>query len=224
MSFSDMIKKSVLEGFSYADITTTKIVVTLLITYIIAMYIHLVYKFSTKNAFYYKNYGISMTIISVVTASIILAMQSSLVISLGMVGALSIVRFRTAIKDPLDLLFLFWSIGTGIVCGASLYGLAIITAVVVTLGIMLFVALPISEGSVLLVINTNSRDCFELALDILKKETLGYKLKSKNIHKNGMDMIVEVKLRRNDCVMDQLYLLDAVQSVTMLENNVDVKS
>ena len=78
MNFTDVIKKSVLEGFSYSDITTTKIVVTLLISYVLAIYIHMVYKFATKNAFYYKNYGVSMTIMSVVTAGIILAMYPCL--------------------------------------------------------------------------------------------------------------------------------------------------
>ena len=120
MSFNDAIKKSVLEGFSYADLSTTKIMTTLIITFAIALYIFFVYKMVTKSAFYFKSLNISMAIISVVTAGIILAMQSSIVISLGMVGALSIVRFRTAIKDPMDLLFLFWSIGTGIICGAGL--------------------------------------------------------------------------------------------------------
>ena len=108
MSFNDAIKKSVLEGFSYADLSTTKIMTTLIITFAIALYIFFVYKMVTKSAFYFKSFNISMAIISVVTAGIILAMQSSIVISLGMVGALSIVRFRNAIKDPMDILFLFW--------------------------------------------------------------------------------------------------------------------
>jgi len=93
-----------------------------------------------------------MAIMAVVTAGIILAMQSSIVISLGMVGALSIVRFRTAIKDPMDLLFLFWSIGTGIICGAGLYEIAIILAVLVTLSIIFLDAFPIKKAPYLLVV------------------------------------------------------------------------
>ena len=137
MNFNDAIKKSVLEGFSYADMSNAKIFTTLIITFLIAVYIFIVYKKVTKSAFYFKNFNISMAIISVVTAGIILAMQSSIVISLGMVGALSIVRFRTAIKDPMDLLFLFWSIGTGIICGAGLYKIAVILAVLVTIGLLI---------------------------------------------------------------------------------------
>ena len=105
MSFQDAIKKSVMDGFMAGDISLGKIVAVLLITFVIAVYIFMVYKYISKDSFYDNNFNVSMAIISVVTAGIIIAMQSSIVISLGMVGALSIVRFRTAIKDPLDLLF-----------------------------------------------------------------------------------------------------------------------
>lgn len=157
MNFSDVIKKSVMEGFSYADLSTTKIIITLAITFLIAVYIFFVYKLVTKSAFYFKSFNISMAIISVVTAGIILAMQSSIVISLGMVGALSIVRFRTAIKDPMDLLFLFWSIGTGIICGAGLYKVAIILAVLVTVGILVLDLLPVRISPYLLIINADTK-------------------------------------------------------------------
>ena len=93
-----------------------------------------------------------MAVISIVTAGIVIAMQSSLAISLGMVGALSIVRFRTAIKEPLDLLFLFWSIGTGIICGAGLYELAVIVAIAATFGLFALQFVPLAAEPMLLVI------------------------------------------------------------------------
>ena len=158
MNFGDVIKNSVLEGFTYADLSTTKILTTLVITFVIAIYIFCVYKLVTKSAFYFKNFNVSMAIISVVTAGIILAMQSSIVISLGMVGALSIVRFRTAIKDPMDLLFLFWSIGTGIICGAGLYKIAVILAVLITIGILVLAMLPVSISPYLLIVNAISKE------------------------------------------------------------------
>ena len=225
MTYKDFIKESVLKGFSYTDISTAEIVITIGIAYIIALYIHLVYRIVTKNAFYFKNFGIAMTLMSVITAGIILAMQSSLVISLGMVGALSIVRFRTAIKDPLDLLFLFWSIGSGIICGAGLYELAIITAGMATIGIVLFEILPVKSNSFLLVINALSSNAMEKIEEVLKIETQGYKIKSKNITKNGMDLIIEVKLKNKDhIIVEQLLNESLIDSVTLLENNVDVKS
>ena len=103
MSFRDIIKKSVLESFTGSSITTVTVCVTLAITIVLALYIFIVYYLSARKTFYNKTFNVSLAAIAVITASIILAMQSNLAISLGMVGALSIVRFRTAVKDPNDL-------------------------------------------------------------------------------------------------------------------------
>ena len=223
MSFNDAIKKSVLEGFSYADLSTTKIMTTLIITFAIALYIFFVYKMVTKSAFYFKSFNISMAIISVVTAGIILAMQSSIVISLGMVGALSIVRFRTAIKDPMDLLFLFWSIGTGIICGAGLYKIAIILAVLVTIGILILNMLPVRISPYLLIINADSKEIEDSVLELVKSNG-AYKMKSKNITAKGMDMILEVKTKNDKELIDQLSELKGITSVSLLAHDGEVKS
>lgn len=223
MSFNDAIKKSVLEGFSYADLSTTKIMTTLIITFAIALYIFFVYKMVTKSAFYFKSFNISMAIISVVTAGIILAMQSSIVISLGMVGALSIVRFRTAIKDPMDLLFLFWSIGTGIICGAGLYKIAIILAVLVTIGILILDMLPVRISPYLLIINADSKEIEDSVLELVKSKG-AYKMKSKNITAKGMDMILEVKTKNDKELIDQLSELKGITSVSLLAHDGEVKS
>lgn len=216
MNFSDVIKKSVLEGFSYADLSTAKIITTLLITFLIAVYIFFVYKKITKSAFYFKNFNVSMAIISVVTAGIILAMQSSIVISLGMVGALSIVRFRTAIKDPMDLLFLFWSIGTGIICGAGLYKIAIILAVLVTVGILILDMLPARISPYLLIINADTKEVEDEITDTVKKLAGAYKLKSKNITKDGMDLILEVKVGKEKELVDRLSGMKGITAVSLL--------
>ena len=187
MKFNDVIKKSVMEGFSYADLSTAKIIVTLIITFAIAVYIFCVYRLVTKSAFYFKSFNVSMAIISVVTAGIIMAMQSSIVISLGMVGALSIVRFRTAIKDPMDLLFLFWSIGTGIICGAGLYKIGIILAVLVTIGILTLEMLPARIAPYLLIVNADRRETEEDVMSVLKEMSVPHKIKSKNITQQGLD-------------------------------------
>ncbi|MDE7285861.1 MAG: DUF4956 domain-containing protein [Lachnospiraceae bacterium] len=223
MNFSDVIKKSVLEGFSYADLSTAKIVTTLLITFLIAVYIFCVYKKITKSAFYFKSFNVSMAIISVVTAGIILAMQSSIVISLGMVGALSIVRFRTAIKDPMDLLFLFWSIGTGIICGAGLYKIAIILAVLVTVGILILDMLPVRLSPYLLIINADTKEVEDEMLETVKKMAGSYKLKSKNITKSGMDVILEVRAGKEKELVDSLSEMKGITSVSLLAHDGEVK-
>ena len=227
MHFTDVVKKSVLEGFAYEDFTTTKIVITLLIAYAIAMYIHMVYKYVTKNSFYCKNYGISMTIMSVVTAGILMAMQSSLVISLGMVGALSIVRFRTAIKDPMDLLFLFWSIANGIICGAGLYEMAIIVSVVATIGIIIFQIFPIKRKSYLLVVNLNTRDItvVDKVVNTIAANSQSSDMRAKNVNRNGIELIYEIYLsKENSDIVDELLKIETVEDAHLLKNDAEIKS
>lgn len=220
MNFSDVIKKSVMEGFAYHDMPTTKIVVTLCVTFALAAYMHLVYKMVTKNAFYNKSFGVSMVVVSMITAGIVMAMQSSLVISLGMVGALSIVRFRTAIKDPLDLMFLFWSISAGIICGAGLYELATLTSVAATFGILIFCHMPVGRSSFLLVIN-GDKSCFEEVMRLVKSETSYCGIKSKNLTRDGLELILEVKAKKQKYdFVDQLVDVHGVEGVNLLENDV----
>ena len=159
-----------------SQISYKQMVFALFICCIIAAYIFMVYRVVTKTVFYSKTFNITMAMMSVITTGIILGMQSSLVISLGMVGALSIVRFRTAIKDPMDLLFLFWSIGEGIICGAGLYGLAIILCVVVTLGILILDKFPIKRGPYLLIFNSESYDVEDDVMEIVKECTKFYRV------------------------------------------------
>ena len=222
MNFEDVIKKSVLDGFSYSDLSTTKILTTLIITFAIGVYIFMVYKMVTKSAFYFKSFNVSMAIISVVTAGIILAMQSSIVISLGMVGALSIVRFRTAIKDPMDLLFLFWSIGTGIICGAGLYKIGIILAVIVTVGILLLDMMPVRISPYLLIINTESKDVEDKIIACVKERGAVCKLKSKNITKTGIDFVFEVKTKKEKELVNVIAEIEGITSVSLLAHDGEV--
>lgn len=223
MKFTDVIKKSVLEGFNYTDLSTSRIVITLMITFLIAIYIFGVYRMITKSDFYFKNFNVSMAIISVVTAGIVLAMQSSVVISLGMVGALSIVRFRTAIKDPMDLLFLFWSIGTGIICGAGLFEMAIVLAVIVTVGILCLDMLPMKKSPYIIIINACTKEAQKEIDKVLKKQKTVYRIKSKNLTKDGMDLILEVKAKDENTVVNEISELSSVNSVSMLMCSGDVK-
>ena len=137
MTFSDIFKKSFLEGYSTVEMSTNTILAALLWTTILALYIYFCYRIMTRKSFYSKSFNIALVAMALLTSAIILTIQSSIVVSLGMVGALSIVRFRTAIKDPMDLVFLFWSISVGIICGAGLSEIALLVSLAVTL--LLFV-------------------------------------------------------------------------------------
>ena len=224
MSFSDIIKKSVINSFTPSDMTGTQIAVVLLSTFLIALYIFFVYRFITRNTFYNKNFAVSMAIISVVTAGIILAMQSSFVISLCMVGALSIVRFRTAIKEPLDLLFLFWSIGTGIVVGAGLFSVGVILAAIVTIGLMVLQIIPAISSPELLVVKINDKKAESGVFAIINKYASNYKVDSKSVTKAQTTLIIEVKTTAGSLMVDDLSALDGVGMVTLMEHQGEVKN
>ena len=195
MSFSDVLKKSFLNGINSAEISTTTIVLSILITGIIGMYIFVVYRMVTRKAFYSKSFNISLVALAMITAAIILTIQSSVVISLGMVGALSIVRFRTAIKDPMDLVFLFWSISMGIICGAGLYEVAIIVSVFVTIAILGLELIPMVNEPLLLIINAQDCDVEEKVVEIVKTYAKRHLIKSRNLTQSGMDMVMELRMK-----------------------------
>ncbi|MBQ9990061.1 MAG: DUF4956 domain-containing protein [Lachnospiraceae bacterium] len=223
MNFSDVIKKSFLEGFSNTDISTTDIVVTLVITFLIGLYIFFIYKLVSKSALYDKSFHVSMALISVITAGIIIAMQSSIVISLGMVGALSIVRFRTAIKNPMDLLFLFWSIGTGIICGAGLFEIALLVALITTVGIVILEYLPGNKKTSLLIINGRTDLDEDQVSDCVKKYAKRYSIKSRNLKKSGTDLLFEVSTAREKELVQELRKLAAVEQLSLLQHDGEVR-
>lgn len=202
-----------------SQISYKQMIFSLFICCIIAGYIFLVYRVTTKTVFYSKTFNITMAVMSIITTGIILGMQSSLVISLGMVGALSIVRFRTAIKDPMDLLFLFWSIGEGIICGSCLYGLAIILCVVVTLAIFILEKFPVKRPPYLLIINSKNYDVEDKVIEIIKQFTKFHKVKSKNITKSKLDMIIEIRSDKEKELMDKLKEITSLDSVSILAHD-----
>ena len=156
MSFSDIFKKSFLQGYSTIELGTKGIIVALCFSLVLGVYIFFCYRLLTRRTFYSKNFNISLVCMSLITTAIILTIQSSVVVSLGMVGALSIVRFRTAIKEPMDLVFLYWAISVGIICGAGLSEIAIILSVVVTLAVVVLNRIPLGRAPMILVINAEN--------------------------------------------------------------------
>ena len=224
MSFNDAIKKSVLEGFSYSDFSTTKILTTLFITFLVSLYIFFIYRITTKNSFYNKGFNISMAAISMVTAGIVMAMQSNLVISLGMVGALSIVRFRTAIKDSMDLFYLFWSIGVGIMCGASLYELAILLSLAVTLVILLFSALPFSFSPYILIIKTTKEVAESDLTSVIVKYSKKVHINSKNISLQDINYIIEIRTKQAGELVEDLSKISGVVNATVMFQDTEIKN
>ena len=176
----------------------------------------------TRKVFYSKNFNIALAALSLITAAIILAMQSNLVISLGMVGALSIVRFRTAIKDPMDLVFLFWSISIGIICGAGLYEVALVTSVAVTVFILVLDMIPVSRAPMMLVVNSSKMDDEQTILDVVGKYAKSYKVKSRNLSKGRLDMVVELRVKDESGLVSEVAALDGMIGASLIAHDGEV--
>lgn len=224
MGFDDIIKKSVLDVFSTLSFSTKDILWSLGICFILAVYIYFVYRFVAKTTFYDKSFNVSMAMVSVIVTGIILAIQSNLIISLGMVGALSIVRFRTAIKEPMDLLFLFWSISTGIICGARLYKLSILIALVCTIGILLLQIIPVRTCPYLVIVNLLDKEQESAVLTTIRKYSRRYKIDSKNISRQSMDMIIEIRTKNANQLVNELSEIESVSTASLLYHDSPVKN
>ena len=202
------------DGYSYRHM--------LLIFFVIcavSFYIFLVYRITAKATVYSKTYGITVGGIGIVTAGIIIAMQSSFVIALGMVGALSIVRFRTAIKDPLDLLFLFWAVGEGIICGSDLLGLAPLLCVVMTAALLVFNKFPLKKAPYLLIVNASTRAVEAELIRVLRESKCAYRVKSKNITQRSVDLIVELRAKDADAILDEVHKIEGIESLSLLSHD-----
>lgn len=222
MSFKDIFKKSFLEGFSGSEFDTKTIVIALAIACVLAVYIFFVYRVITRKTFYSKSFNISLAGITVITAALILTMQSSVVLSLGMVGALSIVRFRTAIKDPMDLMFLFWSISVGIISGAGLAQIAVILSIVVTVGVLLLNQLPVAKAPMILVINSSKMDVENEVLQVVKVFSKHFAVKSRNLTETSLDLIVELRTDNGQDLVLQVKSIEGVSSVSLLSHDGEV--
>ena len=223
MSFSDMIKKSILEGFSASDLGTASILIYLAVSAALGLYIYFIYRISSKSGFYNKFFNKTLACLPVITTGIILAMQSNLVISLGMVGALSIVRFRNAIKDPIDLTFLFWSISAGIIVGAKLFELAILVSLCITVLIFGLDFLPSFRAPFILAISTDSNLEETALLGCVKSFCSKSKIRSRSCSPSSVEWILEIQTKQHDELVKKLLSLPGVRSLNLLSHDGDVR-
>lgn len=222
MSFKDIFKKSFLEGFATTELNGRMILAALGIAAALALYIFFVYRVMTRKTFYSKNFGIALVGVALITAALILTMQSSVVISLGMVGALSIVRFRTAIKDPLDLMFLFWSISIGIICGAGMAQIAVILSVAVTAGMLFLDRLPVAKAPMILVVNAEGLDAEEQICGAVAKFAKHYSVKSRNVSAQALDLVLELRTAEGSELVKAVNALEGVRSVSLMSHDGEV--
>ena len=221
-SIKDIIKKSFLEGFSGDEISLKTVIIAMAITTILVAYIFIVYKLMCRKTFYSKNFNISLVGVGLITAAIIITIQKSVVVSLGMVGALSIVRFRTAVKDPLDLMFLFWSISTGIICGAGFAEYAVVLALILTVVVTILDFLPVAKVPMILIVNAKGIELENSIIDVVKKYSKNYKIKARNVTQSSLDMTIEINTKEVSELIKNITTIDGVYNVSALAHDGEV--
>lgn len=219
IKYTDMFKKTFMEGF-LKEITIEMMIFILLLTLLLSFFIFLVYRFTVKDIPYSKGYVLAMCMVSVVTCAIVLAVQSNIVISLGMVGALSIVRFRTAVKNPIDLLFMFWSISIGIITGAGLYLLAIVSCVIIAMGITLYQLMPLKKAPQVLVIKFDDDKVEKVLIKYIKEKTRRFQIMSRSLFNDDIELVIELSnVKDSSDFAYGLKKIESVKAITMLKHD-----
>ena len=220
MNFNDIFKSSFLENVS--SISVLDMLLTIVLSFGIGLFIFLIYKKTYHGVMYSAGFGTTLIALTMITSIVILAVTSNVVLSLGMVGALSIVRFRTAIKDPLDIAFLFWSIGAGIILAAGMIPLAVIGSVCIGLILLVFVNQKSHTHPYMVVLNCVNHDAEVKAKEFLAKNVTRSTVKSKSAVKGAIEMNIEVRLKEDDTdFINILSEMPGVNSAVIVSYNGD---
>ena len=210
MTFNDIFKSSFLENVS--SISILDILLTIILSFGIGLFIFLIYKKTYRGVMYSSSFGTTLIALTMITSIVILAVTSNVVLSLGMVGALSIVRFRSAIKEPLDIAFLFWSVGAGIILAAGMIPLAVIGSVCIGVILLIFVNQKSHTYPYMVVLNCTNHDAELKAKELLAKYVIRTTVKSKSAVKGAIEMNIEVRLKEDNT--DFINILSEMPGVT----------
>lgn len=220
MSFQDVFKSSFLENVS--NISILDMALAMLIAFGLGLFIFFVYKKTYAGVMYSSSFGVTLVALTMITTLVILAVTSNVVLSLGMVGALSIVRFRTAIKEPLDIAFLFWAIAAGIVLAAGMIPLAVFGSLFIGIIILVFANRKDMTNPFIVVLECTGHESEEKALDFLRQHTKRCSVKSKTARKGAVELNLEVRLRTADTdFINELSEIEGVQSAVLVSYNGD---
>ena len=220
MSFNDIFKSSFLQNVS--AIEPLDMVLALALSFCVGLFIFYVYKKTYQGVMFSSSFGVTLIALTMITTLVILAVTSNVVLSLGMVGALSIVRFRTAIKEPLDIAFLFWSIAAGIVLAAGLIPLAVFGSVVIGIILLLFVNRKSASNPYIVVLHCDDAESEKAASACLEKHTRRCVVKSNTVQKGLIELNCEIRLLDdNTDFINQLADLNGVQSAVLVSYNGD---
>ena len=219
MTFQDIFKSSFLENVT--AVSLLDMAIALALAFAVGVFIFFVYKKTYKGVMYSSTFGVTLIALTIIATLVILAVTSNVVLSLGMVGALSIVRFRSAIKDPLDIAFLFWAIAAGIVLAAGLIPLGVIGSLLIGAVLLLFVNHKSNDQPYMAVIGLSAQ-AEDTVLETLAKGTKKQVVKTKSISPEGIELTVEVRLQENSTAfMNSLAAIPGVSRATLVSYNGD---
>ena len=218
-NFSDVFKDNFLSGFSLStqNLTLPNVLISLGIAFLLGMVIYFIYKKTYRGVLYSHSFNLSLIMLSMVTTLVIMCISSAPALSLGMVGALSIVRFRTAVKDPMDTVYMFWAIAVGITVGANFILFSIIGTLVIAVILLVLSFTSNQTGqNYLLVVHYDDRYAKEVTNDV-NKMVPRYRLKSKTATRNGVEMTLELRLQGNRSnIVDNLLGIPGVMDATLV--------
>ncbi len=218
MTFNDIFKSSFLENIT--SISILDMVIALALAFGIGLFIFFVYKKTYQGVMYSSSFGTTLVALTVITTLVILAVTSNVVLSLGMVGALSIVRFRTAIKEPLDIAFLFWAIAVGIVLAAGMIPLAVIGSVIIGVILIVFVNRKSHFTPYIVVLSCDGNDAEKEAVEFLKNNVKKYVVKSKNVQSGRIELNLEIRLKDdNTDFINRLSEISGVLNAVLVSYN-----
>jgi uncharacterized membrane protein YhiD involved in acid resistance len=220
MTFQDIFKSSFLENVT--AVSLLDMVVALALAFGIGLFIFLIYKKTYTGVMYSSSFGVTLIALTMITTVVILAVTSNVVLSLGMVGALSIVRFRTAIKEPLDIAFLFWSLAVGIVLAAGMIPLAVIGSVVIGVVLLVFVNKKPHCNPYIMVLHCETQEAEQSAKAFLEQQTQRCVVKSKSVQKGAIELNLEVRLKEEQTqFVNVLSEMEGVASAVLVSYNGD---
>ena len=218
MTFNDIFKSSFLENMT--SVSLLDIVIALVLAFGIGMFIFLVYKKTYQGVMYSSSFGTTLVALTMITTIVILAVTSNVVLSLGMVGALSIVRFRTAIKEPLDIAFLFWSIAVGIVLAAGMIPLAVIGSLIIGIILIVFVNKKAYYNPYIVVLSCVNSEAEKKAKEYLEKQVQKCVVKSKTAQKGLIELNMEVRMKNDDTdFINTISEMEGVNSAVLVSYN-----
>jgi len=220
MSFTDIFKSSFLENVT--SVSLAAMAIAMILAFGLGMFIFLIYKKTFSGVMYSSGFGVTLVALTMISTLVILAVTSNVVLSLGMVGALSIVRFRTAIKEPLDIAFLFWSIAVGIVLAAGMIPLAVMGSVAIGIVLLVFANRKSHVNPYIMVLQCTNQDSEAAAMDYLKTKIARLTVKSKTVRKGMVELNVEIRLKKDDTdFVNALSDMEGVDNVALISYNGD---